>query len=187
VTIEEYTKKLSELTQEAVNEVRDGIYVQNGNLLLATIKNRIQREGKDSSGAKMEGYSTKSAYYTRSQFVKKGSFKARGKTGKKVFANGDNHKSMFLQNGFKEFREIQGRQTQLRDLTLSGDLMLSYVLGTDTNAILLGFNQTFQSKKRKGNEKRNGGAIFSAMDSEMKAFNEGIIIAEKEIIKKTFE
>jgi hypothetical protein len=186
ISISEYVSRLSQLTTDAVNDKREEIYVLNGNQLLANIKNRIQREGKDSSGATMPPYSTKTAYYTRDQFVKKGSFRAKGKSGNRVFLNGNQHKSMYLENGYKEFREVQGRQTGKRDYTLSGDLMLSYVLGTSQNAILLGFNQDKQSKKRKGLDKQNGGNVFSATSSEMDDFNKGVIQDELQVINQVF-
>jgi 1-aminocyclopropane-1-carboxylate deaminase/D-cysteine desulfhydrase-like pyridoxal-dependent ACC family enzyme len=186
ISISEYVSRLSQITTDAVNEKREEIYIRNGNQLLANIKNRIQREGKDSSGATMPPYSTKPAYYTRDKFVKKGSFKPKGKSGKKTFVNGNDHKSMYLANGYKEFREVQGRQTSKKDYTLSGDLMLSYVLGTSQNAILLGFNQEKQSKKRKGLEKQNGGNVFPATNSEMDDFNKGVIQNELEIINQAF-
>lgn len=185
--IKQYTERLANMVNEAATEAREGIYIRNGNMLLANIKNRIQREGKDSIGAKMSDYSNKPAYYKRDSFVKKGAFKGVGKNGGKKFKNGNSHKSMYLNNGYKEFREIQGRQTQIKDLTLSGDLMLSYVLGTAENAILLGFNQTLQSKKRKGLEKQNGGQIFKATDAEIGDFNENVVKQQNEIINKAFQ
>lgn len=181
-----YVSRLQELTTNAVNDNREEIYVRNGNILLASIKSRIQREGRDSSGSKMPAYSTKPAYYSKAQFVKKGSFKAKGKTGERKFLNGQDHKTMYLQNGYKEFREVQGRQTQTRDLTLSGDLMLSYVLGTADQAILIGFNQEKQSKKRKGLEERNGSDIFPATKGEMDDFNKSVIDNELQVINQIF-
>src|SRR5882672_2519040 len=45
--------------------------------LLATIKNRIQKEGKNSEGGNIGDYSTNPIYVTRDKFVKKSSFKPR--------------------------------------------------------------------------------------------------------------
>lgn len=184
--IGEYVSRLQDITTNAVNDKREEIYVRNGNALLANIKNRIQREGRDSTGSKMPAYSTKPGYFSKSSFVKKGSFKGKGKSGERKFLNGNDHKTMYLANGYKEFREVQGRQTQVRDLTLSGDLMLSYTLGTADKAILIGFNQDKQSKKRKGLEKRNGGNIFPATQSEIDDFNKSVINNELQLINQVF-
>lgn len=186
MNIEEYIRNLQNLSTDAVNSSREEIYVRSGNELLANIKNRIQREGKDSNDTAMPAYSSKAAYFGRDQFVRKSSFKAKGKSGAKNFKSGSPHKSMYLEHGYKELRDIQGRQTAKRDLTYSGDLMLSYVLGTIENGILLGFNQDKQSKKRKGLEDRNNGPIFYATQSELDDFNKSIIRNEGEIINRAF-
>lgn len=181
-----YVSRLQELTTSVVNDKREEIYVRNGNALLASIKNRIQREGRDSSGSKMKPYSTTPRYFVKDQFVKKSAFKAIGKTGKRKFNSGKSYEAIYLKNGYKEFREIQGRQTQYRDLTLSGDMILSYVLGTSQNAILLGFNQKKQSDKRKGNEEIIKGNIFQATSSEMDDFNKAVIDNELQVINQIF-
>lgn len=186
MNIGQYVSRLQELATSSVNDKREEIYVRNGNALLVNIKNRIQQEGRDSSGGKMPAYSTKPGYYSKEQFVKKSSFKGRGKTGQRKFLNGQDHKSMYMPNGYKEFREVQGRQTQVRDLTMSGDLMISYVLGTGDQAILLGFNQQKQSKKRKGLEEKNNGKIFPATHSEIDDFNRAIINNELQIVNQIF-
>lgn len=182
----EYNKRLAELAHNATEGAKEAIYVQNGNQLLANIKRRIQKEGKDSSGQEMPAYSQKPGYYTKDQFVKKSMFVGKGKNGDTKFKNGNARKSMYLQHGYKELRDIQGRQTDHRDYTYSGDLMLSYVLGTEENAIVLGFSQLKQSVKRKAIEKKNGGEVFSATEGEMSAFNNGIIKSEKEAIEEIF-
>lgn len=187
MTIDEYIQKLQNLSSSAINDAREEVYIRGGNFLLANIKNRIQREGKDSTGSVMPGYSTKPSYFNRDQFVRKSSFSPKGKSGEKTFKTGRERRSMYLENGYKELREIQGRQTQKRDLTYSGDLMLSYVLGTIENGIVLGFNQEKQSKKRKGLEDKNGGGIFYGTSEEIKEFNAYIIATEAEIVNKSFD
>lgn len=185
MTLEDYQKSLARLTLDAVNQAREIAYVSAANKLLATIKNRIQRQGVDSNGAKMSAYSTKPYYAQRNSFVKRGSFKAGGKSvnGRK---NKKNPRTMFLKDGYKQFREIQGRQTGHRDLTLSGQTMLNYVMGVNDGKVLLGFDTDRSSKIRKGHEKRNGGNIYYASQDELNEFNEDVTKNEEKIILKVF-
>lgn len=211
MTLEEYQKSLASLTQDVLNQTREMAYVSAANKLLATIKNRIQRQGVDSNGAKMKAYSTKPYYAQRSSFVKRGSFKAEGKrgfkgervvkatgirinkkTGKvkkletKYFIAKTEVKTMFLKDGYKQFREIQGRQTGHRDLTLSGQTMLNYVMGVTEGKVLLGFDTDRSSKIRKGHEKRNGGNIYYASQDELNQFNEDVAKNEEKLILRVF-
>lgn len=93
---------------------------------------------------------------------------------------------MYLQHGYKEFREVQGRQTSVRDLNLSGDLMKSYVLGQEDGVVLLGFDSQKQSLKRIGNEERVGAKIFSAQQGEIKVYANEVAEQHKELIKNIF-
>jgi hypothetical protein len=187
MNLPEYIDRLRQLgNTEADKSIREEAYIRGGNEFLANIKNRIQREGKDSSGAKMPEYSTKPAYYPKDAFVKKSSFKGKGKDSVGKFKNGSDRKSMYMANGYKQLRETQGMPTNIRTINYAGDLMLSYVIGTEESAIVLGFNQDKQSKKRKGLEERNGGKIFSGTDNEFQVFNNKIIQNEREIVQRIF-
>lgn len=186
MTPQEYNERLSQLSNDTANRIREREYFVASNRLLATIKNRIQREGKDSSGGVMPAYSTKPAYFSKDAFVKKGSFKAQGKSAKGSFKNGNARRSMFIDTGYKGLKDVQGMDTKVRTINYSGDTMLSYVIGQTDEAILLGFNQRKSSIIRKAQEDKNNGAIFSGTQQEMSEFNKSIVDAEKEIILQIF-
>lgn len=171
MTPQQHNAYLQDLASNTANVLLEKSILIGANGLLANIKNRIQREGKDSSGAKMPDYSTKTAYYSKDSFVKKSSFKQKGKTKTGNFKNGKPRKSMFMLNGYKQLRETQGMPTNVRTINYSGDLMLSYVIGVDEHSVQLGLNQQRQSKKRKGLEEKNGSKIFSATDKELQEYN----------------
>jgi hypothetical protein len=180
MTPQQHNQYLHDLASNTANVSLEKSILIGANGLLAAIKNRIQREGKDSSGTKMTGYSTKTAYYSKDAFVKKSSFKQKGKTKTGTFKNGKPRKSMFMLNGYKQLRETQGMPTTVRTINYSGDLMLSYVIGIDEHSVQLGFNQQKQSKKRKGLEEKNGGNIFSATNIELQDYNAKVIEVYKE-------
>jgi hypothetical protein len=187
LTLDQYQERLRELAGEAAKEAREAAVVINANRLKAEIQNRISRQGLDSSGKKMKDYSTSPWYYKKDKFVKKGAFKAKGKNGESKFKNGNTKKTMYMQHGYKEFREVQGRQTGHRDLTLSGETFRTFQTGQSGDAVLIGFT-TQQSKDiRMGNEDRNGGKIYTATEDEIKDYHKNLMETELELIKRVFQ
>jgi hypothetical protein len=195
MTAQEHLNRIKELAARVSKEEALRIRVPAANRLLANTKNRIINEGRASDGSRIGNYSTKPAYYSRKQFVRKGSFKPVGKGGfkgerlvsEKKFrvVKGTNRivsenkfkvvkskpKTMYIENGYAGFRNVQGLQTQFVNMELSGDLMLSYVSVPDSNAnIKQGLNTELSAKKREGLEKRFKPFLRSTKD-EIADFN----------------
>jgi hypothetical protein len=57
--------------------------------------------------------------------VSAGGIKPQGKNGQTVFKNGNPHKTKYLTNGYKELRDLTGRQSGNVDLNFSGSLFQS--------------------------------------------------------------
>lgn len=162
--IKEHLNRIKELAARVSKEEALRIRVPAANKLLAATKNRIIQEGRASDGSKIGSYSTKPAYYSRKQFVRKGSFKGIGKTGKK-------RKSMYIADGYRGFRAAQGLETKFVNMELSGDLMLSYVSDADSNAnITQGLKTENSAQKRRGLEKRFKPFLKSTKE-EIETFN----------------
>lgn len=89
---------------------------------------RLFDEGEGAQG-KLGSYSTDSGYYTKKQFKNKGAFKAKGKTGKTKFDNGEPHKSMYLEDGYKELKQVQGYESSFVNLQYSKDLRNDFSTG----------------------------------------------------------
>jgi len=89
---------------------------------------RLFEEGEGAQG-KLGTYSTDEGYYTKKQFKNKGAFKAKGKTGKTKFENGEPHKSMFLPQGYKELKQVQGYESGFVNLQYSKDLRNDFSTG----------------------------------------------------------
>lgn len=183
MTIKEYMATLDELGYEYATKAFDSIVVPNANELLATIKNRILNEGENSSGGKMKPYDTTPAYYGPSQFVKKSSFAAKGKTGEKVFKNGNPHKTEYFPSGYKGLRDKQGRRTDITNMSYTGSTMLAYQLGERGNAAVLGFVNNEASKIRKGQEQKRG-KIFYAQQSEIDTYNRNVLTETEALTRK---
>lgn len=169
--LQQHLERIQRLALAASKEATLAIRVPAANRLRATVINRIVNEGKASDGSKIGNYSTRPAYYNRDAFVRKGSFRPVGKTGKTVFANGKAHRSMYLPNGYLQLRSIQGRRTDTVNLQYSGDMVLDYQQQVTDTSILIGFTKKLQSDKRKGNEKRFGKPIFKPTTGEISAYN----------------
>lgn len=133
--------------------------------LEAQHKQRIFAEGKDSTNAPIGKYSTKSAYYTKDSFIRTGAFKAQGKENKGAFKNGKERKSMFLQGGYSEFRDIQGRQNNTVNLKFSGSLERSFRVVKFGDDTLYGTTDAHESEKFEGLTEKYG-SVFPLTDEE---------------------
>ena len=89
---------------------------------------RLFDEGEGAQG-KLGKYSTDAQYFTKKQFKNKGAFKAKGKTGKTKFENGEPHQSMYLEQGYQELKQIQGYESSFVNLTYSSDLRNDFSTG----------------------------------------------------------
>jgi hypothetical protein len=168
MTPQEYQKKLAELLQLATVRAYQEVIVPEANELLAETKNRIAIDGKKADGSKIGNYSTKGAYYSREQFVKKGKFKPVGKTGKQTKS------TMYLPSGYKQLRDIQGRSTDKVNENYSGQTLLDYDLEPRDKSIVLGFVSERSSKIRKGQDKRFGGDIWHSSKEELDNYQKNV-------------
>lgn len=185
ITLEQYQHKLQELAKQGSERAVETIIVPAANELLANIKNRIIKEGRKSDGSKIGNYSTKPAYFEQQQFIQKGKFKPRGKTGETTFKTGALHKSMYIPTGYKGLRDLQGRPTDKINEFYSGSTMLSYQMQIEPNTILLGLTNEKSAKVRAGQEKRFG-KIFYATQEELKEYNQNVAKQSKELVTKIF-
>lgn len=92
-------------------------------------------------------------------------------------------KSMYLPNGYKQLRQIQGKGIEFIDETYTGSTMASYILEPIDNGAVIGFDNEKASIIRKAQEKRFG-KIFYAQNSEMEAYNKEVQAGMKDIILK---
>lgn len=174
MTLEEYYTNLGKLAEVSSQRALDSIVVPAANELLAKIKNRISQDGKNSNDANIGNYSTKEMYASKNQFVKQGSFRPIGKTGKKTKS------TMYLPQGYKQLRQIQGRETAHMNYEYSGSLLLSYQSQDTGSAVLLGFTTERSSIIRKALEQKRGLAFY-ATDKELEDYNKQVEEQSKEL------
>lgn len=168
MTLDQYNTRLAQLISESAERATTRIVVPAANELLAKIKNRIIQKGENSTGGKIGNYSTKPGYYSKKQFVKQSAFKPVGKTGKRTKS------TMYLQSGYKQLRQIQGRESSQVNLQYSGSTILAYQLQALPKYVVIGFLSKEASKIRQSNENKYG-KVFYATNQEMKDYNDQII------------
>ena len=95
--------------------------------VIAEYKQRIFFLGLDSSGSQIGTYSVNPFYINPLSLttVSAGGIKPEGKNGQTVFKNGNPHKTKYLTQGYKELRDLTGRQSGTVDLNFSGSLFQS--------------------------------------------------------------
>ena len=175
--LQEYNIKIQQLAAKAKEKAMAMIFVPAASELLANTKNRIIQEGKKADGGQIGSYSTKETYVELSQFIVRSAFKPQGKNtvgakgkARTVKPDGTPRKTMYLANGYKELREIQGRPTEKVNLFYRGDLMLSYVQQNEPAYILLGLDKESEAKKREGLEKKFGEGLLQPSDEDLEIY-----------------
>lgn len=147
--------------------------------LEADYKKRIFQDGKNEQGSDIGTYSTTPTYVsilgskkrTGSQVDNSG-LKGIGKTGQTKRKDGSPHKSMYLPQGYSEYRSVVGRQNTKVDFNLTGNLQRQIGVGTTDTSIVLGFIDTDARELATSLEARFG-QVFGVTDEE----EEGVIIA----------
>lgn len=190
---ESFALKMEHMAAELDAKMPDVIATSIMVELEAQHKQRIFGEGRKSDGSKIGEYSKKSGYYSKKKFVRKGAFKPQGKDDVGVDENGKkkarltyqvvdsysgkkktiayvkstekNRKTMYLAEGYSEFRDIQGRQTDHVDWKLTGSLERSIGVVKLADAVLYGVRDAEESKKLEGLTERYGD-VASLSESE---------------------
>lgn len=154
--------------------------------LEAVWKERIFDRGEKTDGSKIGNYSTEPAYYSKDQFIRKSAFKAQGQKGfkgEKITYNKTtgtakisktNPKTMFLQGGYSEFRDIQGRETKHINLKYSGSEERAFRVYKFGNEVVFGNADEMENKKITGQEEKLG-EIFDLSLAEQEFLNKEIL------------
>ncbi len=155
---------------------------------LDSMRERIFGAGIGGDGAKIGSYSTKEMYASKSQFKRSSSFRPQGKaskttTGRRkpgsgVFANGNPRKSMYLSQGYKELRAIQGMESGYVNLHYSGFLFTDFTkLTTEEDSVVLKLSKGANVKKFDALTKKYGAETFRHTQKEKDEFAKGVLKA----------
>ena len=157
MAFEQLTERLNDISRKLDEAVPKVALVQSFVELQADFLQRVFVNGTASDGSKIGNYSTNPEYFTKNQFVKTGAFRPQGKNGDTKFKTVTRPRtSMYLKDGYKEFRDIQGRPTNTVNLDLSGSLKRAYRVFKFGDSVLFGQNDTEEHKKIEGLTDRFG-------------------------------
>lgn len=139
--------------------------------MLEGIKDRVFGHGATTDGQLMEAYSTKPTSFQRSDFDDKGAFTA-GKG-----------KSMFLPQGYRQLRQIQGKEVGYINLDYTGKMKNDLKTQSSGNAVKILFSTKRSAGLRVLHERRFGD-VFPASTNEREVYTAGVVA---NVNKKTLE
>jgi len=150
------------------------IMVQMASEALALNKMRIQEKGEGSNGEKYKPYSKNPMLTNRSGMIQSAYSSIAGSKNKRQeldWVTVKGHKLFELPNGYKQFRELHGRQTAFVDFTLSGRMWNNVKLVSDRSELNSGVavikaTEELQKKKLAGNTERRGEILGNSKKEE---------------------
>lgn len=134
---------------------------------------RIFGEGGDGSSKKIGKYSTAPMYASKRQFKKTGAFRARGKNSNKaVFKNGTPRKTMYLQQGYKQLKQVQGYESSFVNLTHSSDLRNDFAtkLAIQKDTVVCKLARKINANKVAWLKKKYGNNLWKHTEGEKEFF-----------------
>lgn len=149
--------------------------------VIAEYKQRIFYEGLDTAGSAIGQYSVNPFYINPLTLttVSSSGITPEGKNGQKVFKNGNPHKTKYLTQGYKQLRDLTGRQSQTVDLNFSGSLFQSIkVTESGLNSAITYTNDEL-ANIMEAQEDRFGKDIATVSDNEREM---GEIAARNELL-----
>ena len=163
MTLEDYNNRLNNVISDLQAGAHGAIMVRMAMTALTMIKDRVIEKGENAKGAKYKPYSTSAMLVgckSMNQSVCNKVFgKEKNKSLQWVTVNGK-HLAV-LPGGYKQFRELHGRQTNHVDFSFS-NMMWNDINVISNNAqhqqgvAVIGARQDIEKKKLAGNTARRG-------------------------------
>jgi hypothetical protein len=160
MTLEDYNERLQGVIDDLQGGAHADLMVRLANDAIAMIRDRVQQRGETPQGGKYPPYSTREMLASDEQIYT--SAKRKGLEWVTVKTMGGRNVSLAkLPGGYKQFREIHGRQTGYVDFTFTGRMMGNIALVSDRSELGEGVavirpKSNEEMRKLAGNEKRKG-------------------------------
>lgn len=159
---------------------------------LDSLNQRLFMKGIGGNGQPLGQYSTNPMYASASIWKNKSRYKPQGKNvnltkngkrkpGSGTFANGNPRKSMYLPQGYKQLRELQGYETGFVNLQYAGDLYDDFrtKLTPEKDSVVLRIDP-LSAKKVQWLSKKYGPQTFKHTEQEREEFGKNVL---KELVK----
>jgi hypothetical protein len=136
--------------------------------VIAEYKQRIFFNGLDSNGDEIGQYSVNPFYINPLSLttVSSGGIKPEGKNGQTVFKNGNPHKTKYLTQGYRQLRDLTGRQSETVDLNFSGSLFQSIKVTESGTISAITYTNDEMAGIMESNEARFGKDISTVSTDE---------------------
>lgn len=182
MTQEEFSKKLAAKISSL--KVTDILY-EVTTIAHSDMGDRLFTNGIMGNGNKIGTYSTKPMYANKATFKNTGPFKPQGKNDKKrVFKNKQPRKSMYLPNGYKQLKQIQGYESAFVNLTYSADLRRDFDthLVVDGQRVVVKLTRVLNQLKAEGLTKKYGATLFRHTKQEVEFIKKEVTARIKEAL-----
>lgn len=141
----------------------------------------FKAQGKIRTGTKTVKAGTQTTKVSQKFTNKKGETKVRT-VNVAIKSNFTERKSMYLEKGYKEFRQVQGRESGFVNLSLSGQLNNQLTITTNGKKYEIGWPNKEMKERAVHLEKKYGKKIWSPSDEE----KELILKSASDFLKNAF-
>jgi hypothetical protein len=165
MTFPELDKNFNNVVRDLTGSYNGVIMVKVGLEATRLIKTRVQETGINAEGKKFPAYSTKDTLVGCKTFLQKSAcatllgLKAKRKELEWRTVNG--HRLAILPGGYKKIRELEGRQTNHVDFSVTNSMwndinIISKTGDHNKGTVIIGAKQQKEKDKLKGNTERKG-------------------------------
>lgn len=177
ITFLELSKELSSLAGYLEGREHGNIMAQLASDAIALNKKRVVETGKNAEGQSFKPYSTKPMLTGSKNFIKQTAAQSLLSTKEKrrnlSWKTINGHKLFELPGGYKQFRELNSRQTKFVDFTMSGRMMGDIQTASDQAELNSGVAvikplKTEEKKKLAGNTEKRGDILALSKSEEAK-------------------
>jgi len=173
--IPEYNKRINGVVKDLQSGAHAEVMVKLAIEAVRLIKIRVQETGVNAKGQKFKPYSTKPMLANCSTMILSACSKIAGSKAKRKeldWVTIKGHKLFEIPGGYKQYRELMGRQTNYVDFSVTNNMwndinVISKQSDHQKGIAIIGAKQDIEKKKLAGNTKRRGDILdLSAKEIE---------------------
>jgi hypothetical protein len=164
MTIEQFNINLNNTVKELQSELYSNVMPRLGSEAFTMIRKRVQESGTNAEGSKFPGYSTRPMLTNCSTMILSACSKVAGSKEKRKelkWVTLKGNKLFELPGGYKQFRELHGRQTSHVDFSFTNKMwndinVISSASDHAQGMAIIGAKEVQEKKKLEGNTARKG-------------------------------
>jgi len=165
MTFTELDKSITKTVKDIQNFHNGTIMASVGMVALTLLRQRVQETGVNAEGQKYKPYSTKPTLVGCKTFIQKSACTAllgsKPKRKELEWRTVNGHRLAILPGGYKQIRELQGRQTNHVDFSVTNDMwndinVISKPTDHQKGIAIIGAKKEEEKKKLAGNTARRG-------------------------------